>query len=98
MLRLNMSIPPTSSYAADRLGVLGGDLAGFPNGRRLADDVVDIELQVLEGELIGTPNELGDAVSSNDKEFGNRFPYVAIPHSNSVNVPGDDGPDPEDGS
>ena len=83
MLRLNMNVPPTAS--PNRLGVIGGDLAGFPNGRRLMDDVVDIELQVLEGELLGRPNDLGDAVSSNDVPFLNRFPYVAQPHQRAVN-------------
>ncbi len=46
LLRLNVAIPPSSSPS--RLGVLDGDFAGFPNGRRLADDVVDIELRALE--------------------------------------------------
>ena len=46
-LRLNMSVPVTAN--PNRLGVLAGDLQGFPNGRRLTDDVVDIELQALEG-------------------------------------------------
>jgi hypothetical protein len=45
LLRLNMAIPP--SAAPSRLGVLEGDFAGFPNGRRLADDVVDIELRAF---------------------------------------------------
>jgi hypothetical protein len=81
MIRLNMSIAP--SARPNRLGVLGGDTAGFPNGRRLADDVVDIELQVVEGELVGRPNDLGDAVNANDKPFQQRFPYVALPHSGS---------------
>ncbi|MGH3851816.1 MAG: DUF4331 domain-containing protein, partial [Pseudonocardiaceae bacterium] len=52
MTRLNMSIRPAqSATTGNRLGVLGGDTAGFPNGRRLIDDVVDIELQVVQGEL-----------------------------------------------
>ncbi len=85
MLRLNMSIPPTPRDQANRLGVIGGDLQGFPNGRRLIDDVVDIELQVLEGELVGSPNDLGDAVNSNDVPFLTEFPYVAIPHQLAVN-------------
>jgi hypothetical protein len=46
LLRLNVAIPP-SGYPK-RLGVLAGDFAGFPNGRRLGDDVVDIELRALE--------------------------------------------------
>ncbi len=84
MLRLNMSTPVTES--PDRLGVIGGDSQGFPNGRRLTDDVVDIALQVLEGELVGSPNDLGDAVDSNDVPFGDTFPYVALPHNSSVNT------------
>jgi hypothetical protein len=84
MLRLNMSVPPTAR--PNRLGVLAGDNAGFPNGRRLMDDVVDIELQVLEGELLGSPNDLGDAVDSNDLPFGSSFPYVALPHNSAVNA------------
>ncbi|MDN5864368.1 MAG: DUF4331 domain-containing protein [Gammaproteobacteria bacterium] len=52
-LRLNTSIPPTPPAAQNDLGVLGGDLAGFPNGRRPYDDVVDIALRVVEGVLCG---------------------------------------------
>ncbi|GAA0564642.1 DUF4331 domain-containing protein [Actinomadura livida] len=81
LLRLNTSIKPVAN--PDRLGVLGGDKAGFPNGRRLTDDVVDISLQAVEGELLGKKNDLGDAVNANDREFGSTFPYVAQPHSGS---------------
>ncbi|MDK3257754.1 DUF4331 domain-containing protein [Blastococcus capsensis] len=84
MLRLNMSIPPAAE--PNRLGVLENDLAGFPNGRRLIDDVVDIELQVLEGELVGRPNALGDAVPDNDVPFTDKFPYVGLPHFDAVNL------------
>ena len=78
---------PRSSRASapNRLGVLAKDTAGFPNGRRLTDDVVDIELQALEGAV--RTGELvealaaGDGVNANDKEFGRSFPYVALPHS-----------------
>jgi hypothetical protein len=84
MLRLNMVIP-----AADepkRLGVLAGDVAGFPNGRRLADDVVDIELRVVAGVLvdgfnIAPNNQLGDGIDANDRPFLPYFPYVAPPHN-----------------
>src|SRR5205085_2290297 len=47
MLRLNVAIPPSASPSI--LGLLGGDLAGFPNGRRVADDVVAIELRAIAG-------------------------------------------------
>jgi Domain of unknown function (DUF4331) len=81
MMRLNTSIPPSAS--PKRLGVLDGDTAGYPNGRRLTDDVVDISLQVVEGELVGKKNDLGDAVDANDKPFESAFPYVAQPTSGS---------------
>ena len=85
MLRLNTSIPPAAE--PNRLGVLAGDNAGFPNGRRLIDDVVDIEIQVLEGaartgELVEAL-AAGDAVDENDLPFMETFPYLALPHSGS---------------
>ena len=52
MLRLNTSIPPALPAAQSPVGVLGGDLAGFPNGRRPGDDVVDIALRAVEGVLL----------------------------------------------
>ena len=84
-LRLNMKVPVTAD--PDSLGVIGGDNQGFPNGRRLADDVLDIALQVVEGELVGTPNDLGDGVSENDVEFLDAFPYLALPASGSDAAP-----------
>ncbi|EON24694.1 hypothetical protein CF8_1271 [Nocardioides sp. CF8] len=80
-LRLNMSTPVTEE--PNRLGVIGGDNQGFPNGRRLGDDVIDIALQVVEGELVGSANDLGDGVDSNDVAFGDTFPYLALPASGS---------------
>lgn len=80
-LRLNMSTPVTAE--PNRLGVIGGDTQGFPNGRRLGDDVIDIALQVVEGELVGSANDLGDGVDANDAAFGDTFPYVALPASGS---------------
>ncbi len=86
-LRLNMAVAPTAN--PNRLGVIGKDLQGFPNGRRLGDDVVDIALQVLEGAAtngIVTPLASGDAVDSNDHPFGTTFPYVALPNTDAVNT------------
>jgi len=80
-LRLNTSVKPAAE--PKRLGVLDGDKAGFPNGRRLTDDVVDIALQVVEGELVGSKNDLGDAVDVNDHRFGDSFPYLAEPVAGS---------------
>ncbi|MFJ8741567.1 DUF4331 domain-containing protein [Embleya sp. NPDC127516] len=86
-MRLNMSIPPTAK--PNRLGVLGGDLAGFPNGRRLTDDVVDIELQALEGAVAtGRPVPAlarGDMVDAGNRPFAATFPYVALPEYWPVN-------------
>jgi len=59
MLRLNTSTPPTPPASQNDLGVLGGDLAGFPNGRRPYDDVVDITLRVAEGALCGAIGTCG---------------------------------------
>lgn len=90
MLRLNTSIPPCEQGTCpnySRLGVIGGDNAGYPNGRRLADDTLDITLQVAEGELLNNPNDLSDGVDVNDVEFGSIFPYVALPHSGSNEDP-----------
>ena len=88
MLRLNTGIKP--SAAPNRLGVLANDTAGFPNGRRLTDDVVDIELQALAGALrTGIVPALadGDQVNQNDLAFGKAFPYLALPHSGSNTAP-----------
>jgi hypothetical protein len=87
MLRLNMSTPVTRS--PNRLGVLAGDLQGFPNGRRLTDDVVDIEIQAvvgaaLTGKLVPALAK-GDRVNGNDVRFGDRFPYVGLPSNRAVN-------------
>jgi hypothetical protein len=93
VLRLNLSTVPCEEGTCAEyspLGVIGGDNAGFPNGRRLADDVVDIALQVIEGELIGSPNDLGDGVNVNEKPFDAMFPYLGLPHRGSDPAPHDD--------
>ncbi len=84
-LRLNMAIPPTAEPKKN--GVLAGDNAGYPNGRRLADDVTDIALQAVAGGTPFTPdfnkepnNVIGDKVDANDKAFMGAFPYVAEPN------------------
>jgi hypothetical protein len=88
MLRLNVAIPPSAKPS--RLGLLGGDVAGFPNGRRVFDDVTDIGLRAMAG---GTPftgdtnkapnSELGDGVENNDMPYLDRFPYLGTPHPGS---------------
>jgi Domain of unknown function (DUF4331) len=78
-LKINLGTPPTAS--PNRLGALAGDNAGYPNGRRLTDDVVDIDLQVVAGALATPANNvpLGDGVNQNDVQFLSQFPYVAPP-------------------
>src|SRR4051794_7450 len=81
-LKINLGVPPTAN--PNRFGVIAGDNAGFPNGRRLGDDVVDIELRVVGGFLLpedqgGKKLPLGDGVDQNDKPFLTEFPYVAPP-------------------
>ena len=105
VLRLNTDIKPLANGACyhpalglpastppSRLGVLEGDLCGYPNGRRLADDVIDIDLRVFAqgyGAFLNgafglpdkSPNDLlGDGVDANDKPFLGHFPYLATPH------------------
>jgi hypothetical protein len=72
MLRLNTSIAATPPAAQNDLGVLGGDLAGFPNGRRPYDDVVDITLRVAEGALCGAIGNCG----TETQDPNNATPYT----------------------
>jgi hypothetical protein len=87
MLRLNLGTPVNAQ--PNRLGVLAGDNQGFPNGRRLTDDVVDISIQAVEGaaqtgQLIDALAN-GDGVNNNDNPFTDTFPYLALPNVNAVN-------------
>jgi hypothetical protein len=84
LLRLNTGVAPTlpASPFFGRLGLIGGDPAGFPNGRRLIDDVVDISLRLFVGVLNPAfntfpNNRLGDAVNVNDAPLRTTFPYLA---------------------
>jgi hypothetical protein len=85
MMRLNTSIAPRAAASQNNLGVLGGDNAGFPNGRRPGDDVVDIELRVAMGVLLPEadapdgqlPYTDGAIVSGTD--FRTTFPYLNTP-------------------
>jgi Domain of unknown function (DUF4331) len=89
MLRLNVAIPPTTSKP-NALGVVGGDLAGYPNGRRVFDDVVSIELKAVAGATIPlvdpsyTPDAAVGAVSSyltpGADRYQSSFPYLGSPH------------------
>jgi hypothetical protein len=86
MLRLHMDVAPCTTDCST-LGAIDGDVAGFPNGRRLSDDIIDIALRVVMGVLIpghdADADGLGDGVGANDAAFQGTFPYVAYPHSGS---------------
>jgi hypothetical protein len=83
LLRLNTGVPATPPDQASRLGLIGGDPAGYPNGRRLFDDAVDITLRVVVGGVLIPSfnhfpnNRLGDGVNVNDASFRTQFPYLA---------------------
>lgn len=96
-LRLDTSLPAVAPGAAgyNRLGVIAGDLGGFPNGRRLSDDVVDIYMRAAAGVLVpgnvtGTNTsrgafldsiKFGDGVDANtDTPFLTKFPFAGLPH------------------
>ena len=87
LLRLNTGVNPTAKAVRSRLGLLAGDAAGFPNGRRVTDDVVDVSLRAVAGVLAGPPfngfpyNAIGDGVNTNDVATGETFPYVAPANS-----------------
>ena len=91
MLRLNTSIAPTDPEEQSNLGALGGDLAGFPNGRRPGDDVVDIELRVAMGALLDlTAAPSGqlpytDGAYVDASFFDDAFPYLRTPVPGSPN-------------
>jgi hypothetical protein len=84
LLRLNTGIAPTPVASQKRLGFLAGDLAGFPDGRRPIDDVVDIASRAVAGILVdGTKygTLIGDGVNINDAGLRSTFPYVQPAHS-----------------
>jgi len=99
MLPLNTSIAPTACASQNRLGVIAGDNAGFPNGRRPGDDVVDITLRVAMGRLItlGFFGSAGQAPSGGldftdgafvqCTDFDPTFPYIKNPLPGSPNGP-----------
>ncbi len=78
-LKINLGVPPAQT--PNRFGVIGGDNAGFPNGRRLEDDVTDIVLQLAGGYLKGNRLPIGDGVDQDDKPFLATFPYQSEPDS-----------------
>jgi hypothetical protein len=86
ILRLNLTVPVTRN--PNRMGVLAGDNQGWPNGRRLGDDVVDIAEQAVGGFLKGTKLPLGDGVDADDRKLLGSFPYIADPQVGFDNTKG----------
>jgi hypothetical protein len=91
-MRLNTAIPPSANPSP--LGLLGNDVAGFPNGRRVFDDVVDIELRAVLGGTPFTPqfnvapnNAISDGVAANFEGFLSRFPYLQTPNPGNTPRP-----------
>lgn len=91
MLRLNTATAPVAAGSQNNLGVLGGDAAGFPNGRRPGDDVVDIELRVAMGVLLPAEQAAAgqlpytDGATLTAADFGQTFPYINAPLPGSPN-------------
>ncbi len=91
MLRLNTNTPVTLAGSQSNLGVLAGDTAGFPNGRRPGDDVVDIALRVAMGVLLPAADApdgqraYTDGAIVNAGMFDNAFPYLKMPLPGSPN-------------
>jgi hypothetical protein len=88
LLRLNTGVPAPPPATASRLGFIAGDTAGYPNGRRVFDDVTDIVLRVGVGGVLTVDskgdslnrfpnNRLGDGVNVNDAPYRAQFPYLA---------------------
>lgn len=93
MLRLNTAIPAAPAGSQEPLGVLAGDNAGFPNGRRPGDDVVDIALRVVMGVLLPPADApagqlpFTDGAFVDDSFFDTTFPYLVTPLPGSPNSP-----------
>ena len=100
LLRLNLAVPPTTDPTKIKnLGVLAGDPAGFPNGRRVSDDVTTIELRAIAGltipltypgyvkDAILTTDLLRDGTTNTNLALLPSFPYVAPPASGYATVP-----------
>jgi len=82
LIGTGLKAPPTSSASASRLGLFGGD-PGFPNGRRLFDDVTDVFLRVVAGGIFNPSfnvvpnNHVGDGVNINGGPYRSSFPYLS---------------------
>ena len=96
LLRLNLAVPPSAEE--NPIGLIAGDAAGFPNGRRLADDIVAIELRAIAGATIplvdpsytpdGAASQLTDGTTNTNSPLLDTFPYVGTPAGGYQSTPG----------
>jgi hypothetical protein len=96
LLRLNVAVPPSKS--PNPLGLVAGDAAGFPNGRRVFDDVVNVELRAVAGITIplvdpsfkpdDAAGAIKDGTSNTNADYLTWFPYLGTPASGSESKPG----------
>ena len=89
LLRLNTGIPPTAPAMQKRLGFIAGDMAGFPNGRRPFDDVVDISLRAVGGILANAQKYgtlLGDGVNISSSPLQTTFPFLGAAYDGRNNA------------
>lgn len=96
MLRLNVAVPPSAN--PNPLGLVAGDAAGFPNGRRVFDDVVTVELRAVAGLTIplvdptftpdGATSAIQDGTTNTNGDYLNKFPYLGTPLGGYQAVPG----------
>ncbi|MEP7178075.1 MAG: DUF4331 domain-containing protein, partial [Pseudonocardiales bacterium] len=105
MLRLNVAVPPARPGSENPIGLVAGDAAGFPNGRRLIDDVTAIELKAVAGATIGLVDNtftadpaagaLNDGTTNDNTPYGQpflaSFPYLSNPNSGFTTLPGTPG-------
>jgi Domain of unknown function (DUF4331) len=99
LLRLNTAFPPTPAKSTNPLGVVGGNLAGFPHGRRVFDDVVTVELRAVAGAVVHlvdpsfTPDAAFGAITDglDDTSPGTgylpQFPYLGMPYDGCDHPP-----------
>ena len=96
LMRLNVAVKPSAD--PNPLGLVAGDAAGFPNGRRLADDVVTVELRAIAGLTIklvdpsytpdGAASAVKDGTTNTNPPFLDSFPYLGTPGGGYQSTPG----------
>jgi hypothetical protein len=96
MLRLNVAVPPAKT--PNPLGLVAGDAAGFPNGRRVFDDVVTVEIRAVAGLTIplvdpaykpdGAASAVQDGTSNTNSDYLKTFPYLGTPGGGYQSKPG----------